>query len=174
MVIQLVEIVDEPVRWAETRRIDASALAGDLLVDLGPITWEGEVSRTSTGFLLTAHLEYEQFLECPRCLTSVHVPVAASVELVVESRSSEPTLGEIELEDEDLDVLYVDGDELDTEPILMEQIHLNVPMRQLCRDDCRGLCTVCGQNLNEGDCACDRTSIDPRWEGLAKLRGTIE
>jgi uncharacterized protein len=174
MVIQLVEIVDEPVRWAEKRRVDVSALANDLLVDLGPVRWEGEVSRTSTGFLLAAQLEYEQELACPRCLGAVHVPVASTVELVIEPRSSEPTTGEIELEDGDFDVLYVDGEELDTEPILMEQIDLNVPMRQLCRDDCRGLCPVCGQNLNDRECGCDRTAVDPRWEELARLRGTID
>lgn len=171
MVIQLAEIVDEPFRWAETRSIDAPSLGRDVLIELGPISWAGEVIRASNGFLLRGTLEYEQDLACPRCLSPVRVPVASTVELAIEARSNEPTLGEIELDDDDLDVLYVDGEELDTEPILIEQLQLNVPMRQLCREDCRGLCAVCGQNLNEGDCDCDHDEIDPRWEALARLRG---
>ena len=171
MLIRLSEINDEPFQWAKTRTIDASLLESDQLVGLGPISWTGEVSRTSTGFLLRGRLEYEQQLACPRCLKPTPMSVVSDVELLVEARSNEPTIGEIELEEEDLDVLYVEGEELDTEPILVEQLQLNIPMRRLCREDCRGLCPACGVDLNEETCQCERTETDPRWAALEKLRG---
>ena len=171
MLIEFAEINDEPFRWAKTKTIDASLLEAEQLVELGPISWTGEVSKTSTGFLLSGRLEYEQQLACPRCLKPTSMSVSSDVELLIEARSNEPTIGEIELEEEDLDVLYVEGEELDTEPILIEQLQLNIPMRRLCREDCRGLCPACGVDLNEETCECERNETDPRWAALEKLRG---
>ena len=58
--------------------------------------------------------------------------------------------------------------------IVRESILAALPMKILCRDDCRGLCLKCGQNLNRGQCDCDTTEIDPRLAILAKLKATEE
>ncbi|MDH3253494.1 MAG: DUF177 domain-containing protein [Acidobacteriota bacterium] len=166
MLIRLAEIIDEPFRWAETRSFAAASLESDQLVGLGPISWSGEVTQAATGHLLVGRLGYEQQLACPRCLKPTTIVVEAEVELLIQPRSSEPTLGEVELEEEDLSILYVDGDELDIEPILREQLQLNVPMRQLCREDCRGLCPICGGDRNDEACDCEERQVDPRWEVL--------
>jgi uncharacterized protein len=170
MRIRLSEIVDEPFRWAETRSIDVASLERDLLVALGPISWAGEVTRTATGHVLVGRLEYEQQLACPRCLKPTAMPVAVDISLLALPHSSEPMLGEIELEEEDLNVLYVEEGELDTDPILIEQLQLNVPMRKLCRDNCRGLCPTCGVDRNEKNCDCEEETVDSRWEALKDLR----
>jgi uncharacterized protein len=47
---------------------------------------------------------------------------------------------------------------------------LNIPMRILCKEDCRGLCPKCGRNRNTNSCDCVEEAIDPRWEGLKGLR----
>ena len=174
MLIQLADIIDEPFHWAETTSIEASSLGRNLLVGLGRISWTGEVSRASKGHLLTCRLEYEQKLTCSRCLEPTPMSVAADVRLLLQSRGSEPTLGEVELENEDLDVFYVDGDELDTELILIEQVQLNIPMRELCREDCRGLCPMCGSDRNQEKCGCEESPIDARWEALKNLRVSDE
>jgi len=166
MLIRRAEIVDEPFRWAEARSLSAASLGREQVVGLGPISWSGEVTQAATGHLFVGRLEYEQQLACPRCLKPTAMAVAAEVELLIQPHSREPTLGEVELEEEDLSILYVDGDELDTEPILQEQLQLNVPMRQLCREDCRGLCPMCGSDRNEEACECEERHIDPRWEAL--------
>ena len=150
--------------------MDVASLERDLLVGLGPISWEGEVTRTSDGHLLVGRLEYEQKLACPRCLKPTAMPVATDISLLAVPRSSEPMVGEVELEEEDLDILYVEEEELDTEPVLIEQLQLNVPMRRLCREDCRGLCPICGVDRNEEDCDCEQQDVDPRWEALKDLR----
>ena len=57
---------------------------------------------------------------------------------------------------------YLQGYNLDVDKLISGEALLNWPARVLCRDDCRGLCPVCGHNLNEGDCGCDRGQLDPR------------
>ncbi len=71
-------------------------------------------------------------------------------------------------------MLYVNQPVLDTEPLLYEQLQLNIPMRQLCREDCAGLCPTCGANRNAGECGCEVDDADPRWSALAALRPKIE
>ncbi len=85
----------------------------------------------------------------------------------------EPVVGELELEEADLGVLYLKGEILDTDPILTEQIQLNVPMRQLCRQDCTGLCPQCGIDRNVESCDCEDVG-DPRWDALTALRDRLE
>jgi uncharacterized protein len=150
--------------------MDVASLERDLLVDLGPISWAGEVTRTSEGHLFVGRLEYDQKLACPRCLKPTTMSVETDISLLAVSRSSEPMVGEVELEEEDLDTLFIENEELDTEPILIEQLQLNVPMRQLCREDCRGLCPSCGIDRNENDCDCEAQTVDSRWDALKNLR----
>jgi uncharacterized protein len=62
------------------------------------------------------------------------------------------------------------GKEIDLDPILREQIVLAVPGYPVCKESCKGLCTVCGANLNERECGCERRVPDPRLAGLAKFK----
>jgi uncharacterized protein len=70
-------------------------------------------------------------------------------------------------------VHYVSEEILETEPVLIEQLQLNIPMKPLCRPDCAGLCPTCGADLNQGACACAKPA-DPRWDRLAALRERLE
>jgi uncharacterized protein len=79
--------------------------------------------------------------------------------------------GEHELREEDVNVLEIPDETLDLDPILLEQLQLNIPMRALCRPECQGLCPVCGGNRNEAPCDCRQHDVDPRWAALAHLRG---
>jgi uncharacterized protein len=174
MEIRLDQIGDEPFRWRETRSVSAASLKRAQLLELGEIDWRGEVARTSTGFILTAEIRYSQVLECPRCLGRSPSEVEAQVELLIQPKSNEPMVGELELEESDLGLLFLEGEILDTDPILQEQIQLNIPMRQLCRQDCAGLCPQCGIDRNVETCDCDDEVVDPRWAALAGLRDRLE
>src|SRR5206468_3309557 len=61
------------------------------------------------------------------------------------------------------------GKEIDLRPALREQILLSIPPSPLCKEDCKGLCPVCGKDLNEGDCGHDKTAPDPRWAALKNI-----
>lgn len=77
---------------------------------------------------------------------------------------------ELELGDEDLDVYAYEGEEIDLEPLLRDQIILSVPFAPLCRPDCKGLCPVCGAELNVTTCSCAKGAVDPRWDALRQLK----
>lgn len=173
MKIRLDEIGDEPYTWSTREVLSPEALDRPEVVALGPIAWQGEISRLDDGFLLRAHLAYPQTLACQRCLGEVTEEVAEDVDLFVQRHEPGAEVLERELQDEDLGILVVDDEVLDLGPVLEEQVQLNVPMRPLCREECRGLCPTCGADRNDGDCGCRDEASDPRWAGLAVLRGSL-
>ena len=61
------------------------------------------------------------------------------------------------------------GEEIDITSSIKRNLLLNLPMKVVCKEDCKGLCSICGSNLNHGDCGCDKTHIDPRFESLRSL-----
>jgi uncharacterized protein len=173
MKVRLHDIGDEPYTWEAEERIPAAALGRPEVLELGPVDWRGEIRRVDPGFLLRARLAYDQTLACQRCLTAVTEPVSEELELLVLRHDPGAAEDERELEEKDLGVLVVEKEELDLDPILLEQIQLNVPMRRLCREECAGLCQTCGADLNRGPCRCGPRPLDPRWEGLAVLRDSL-
>ena len=71
---------------------------------------------------------------------------------------------------DDLDVFPYQGEQIDLEPLLREQILLAVPFAPLCSESCRGLCPVCGIDRNTGSCTCESVPPDPRWSTLKNLK----
>ena len=74
-----------------------------------------------------------------------------------------------ELTEELMSVSVFDGDSIDVDEIVKEQILLTLPTRALCREDCKGFCPTCGADKNSGECSCLEIEIDPRWAGLKDL-----
>jgi uncharacterized protein len=177
MRIWLDQVREEPFSWAETEKVRTEELDRPELSELGPIAWRGQVIFVDPGFLLRAHLSYDQTLSCNRCLQPIHDPVRENVELMIEierpGSSGSHGGGEHELRDKDLGTLYVEGEILETLPILIEQLQLNIPMKPLCRPDCKGLCPVCGVDRNTGVCACEEKGGDPRWAALATFKDRL-
>ncbi len=170
MKIRLDRVREEPFRWQETQAIPVGALGRPELSGLGEVAWRGQVAAAHPGFLLRARLSYEQTLACTRCLRSIVEAVESEVELLVLVGPARPVAGEHELREDDMSVLVVEDETLDTQPLLLEQLQLNVPMRALCRPDCAGLCPICGADRNLEPCGCKEREIDPRWSALAALR----
>ncbi len=161
--------VEETYAWQETVEVSTAELDLPELVELGKIEWRGRLRRMAESFLLQATVSYEQRLRCMRCLSPVDLPVSNDLNLILEVGGHEDPGRERELESEDLGLMLLEEGILDTRPILMEQVQLNVPMKPLCKEDCAGLCSRCGADLNAGPCDCDRVA-DPRWAALAALR----
>ncbi len=77
---------------------------------------------------------------------------------------------EVELGETEMDVIFLDGDQLDLTDLAAEQVMLSMPMRSLCRSDCAGLCPKCGANRNlDSGCSCE-PETDPRWDALRALQ----
>jgi uncharacterized protein len=172
---------EEPFNWDETERIAPEALDRPEVLALGPVRWHGEVTWADPGYLLRGRLAYDQTLACIRCLKPHAVSADVEVELliVVESSSAkthqhralqESEQGEQELEELDFNTLVVADEALETRPIVLEQLQLNIPMKPLCRVDCKGLCPRCGADRNASECSCAAAAPDPRWAALGELK----
>lgn len=109
---------------------------------------------------------------CSRCLKDVRMHVDREIEVSYVRRPEEPVDEEAELDEGDLDTDYYSGDSIDLRAVLTEQILLDLPMKILCSDDCKGLCPQCGADLNEGGCDCE-PPVDPRLSPLAGLRDRL-
>ena len=165
----------EPLEWEETVEFPTEHLAPGLLEAIGPVACRGQVHFVPPGFLLRARLSYDQTLACIRCLKPIREASEGEFEVLLMVEPDRAAGGDtpIELEETDLSVLRVEGEEIETEPILIEQILLQVPMKPLCREDCRGLCPRCGSDRNESPDCCDETRYDSRWSGLQSLRDRL-
>ena len=110
--------------------------------------------------LIEAEVDVTIEIPCDRCLT----PVAEEFHIEV---SREVPIGECEAASEDEDEFdYVDGFNLDVDRLIYGEILVNWPTKVLCKEDCKGICKVCGKNLNKGDCNCQRTELDPRMAAI--------
>jgi len=174
MKVQLEQVRQSSFRWDEVQHIPIERLERSEVLGLGDIAWRGEIRYAAPGFHLKASVAYEQQLRCVRCLQPMTRQVASELELMIFLEQAEASPGEYELEASDLGVLYLETGILDLEPLLMEQLQLDVPMRETCREDCKGLCPDCGANRNVDACECSREVVDPRWSGLADLKGRLE
>lgn len=96
-------------------------------------------------------------LPCSRCLEDVEIPFDIEVSKELDFRES----SQDRIDDLD-EINYIEGYNLDVDRLVCNEILLDFPMKVLCSDDCKGICNVCGTNLNKGTCQCDRTVIDPR------------
>ncbi len=102
-----------------------------------------------------AYLELE--ISCDRCLEPVRVPFALEFTKRVDLEKSDGEQSD-ELDEKN----YIDGYHLDVDKLLYNEILIGWPMKILCSEDCKGICNVCGQNLNQGTCTCEDTGLDPR------------
>ena len=171
MKIRLSQIADDPFLWQETLDIPLAELDRSELASITPVECRGKAARLESGFYLHADLAYTQILICDRCLGEYEEPVDESLDLLVQTGDDTGDVEEEkELEEKELGFLQLEGEVLDTEPLVREQVQLGIPMKPLCREDCKGLCSECGKDLNEGECECTDDEIDPRWAALAALK----
>ena len=137
---------------------------------VAPVALSFDILKDKEQFHLTGTIRTTLELPCSRCLEPFRLPVDAAISLrylPVSERSSDD---EKEVAEEDVDISFYQDDQIDLSELLREQFYLALPMKPLCRDDCRGLCPQCGVNRNTGTCDCGPGWEDPR---LAPLKGLI-
>ncbi len=99
---------------------------------------------------------------CSRCLQMVEVPLALKFAHEVTTPENIPD------EEEDW-TQFVEGYQLNVEDLMYYEIIINLPTKVLCKEDCKGICRVCGQNLNERECGCDTFVPDPRMAAIKDI-----
>jgi len=138
---------------------------------IGRPALQAQATRKGHVVRLTGKLTSTVQIDCARCLSPAPVSVDESFDLFyIPSVDPAALKEERELGEEDLMVGFYQGDQIDLDDVVREQIELALPMARLCSDDCRGLCPECGANLNEGQCGCAPDYPDARWVVLGNLK----
>jgi uncharacterized protein len=156
-----------------SRNVEAAAELGQLAPEIegaGGSVLSGPVRlmHTNAGILVYGRLQAQITVACARCLEPVTVPLAVTVEEVFTPTIDILTGKSVAPEEED-QALWIDEHHiLDLSEVTRQGVLLAVPMSTVCREDCRGLCPTCGQNLNQAQCACE-PEPDPRWGPLLEL-----
>ncbi len=111
---------------------------------------------------------------CARCVEPVEIPLAGDFDLIFRPVGVDAGGPERAISAQETEIGYYQGDSLLLEDVLREQVLLSLPVRTLCKPDCKGLCPRCGRNRNQEPCSCEAGPADPRWEALSGLRGRIK
>jgi DUF177 domain-containing protein len=135
-----------------------------------PAEVRGRIRRKGGEVELRGELRTTIEVPCDRCLKSVQLPVDAGfVERFVPSvswRAEE----QHELQEEELNLAVFDGEAINLDDVVREEILLAIPDHVLCHEDCKGLCPDCGADRNVSECGCDSQEGDSRWEALKDLQ----
>ncbi|MBR0288913.1 MAG: DUF177 domain-containing protein, partial [Selenomonadaceae bacterium] len=118
---------------------------------IGNVAIVGEVEDAGKCFVVSGRIDYQKFFTCDRCLTQA-------------------TANQVHEFEEEFDKSEAVDDFIDVTELLRDELLAGQPMKNLCKADCKGLCPVCGANLNDGDCGCEKFIVDPRLAALEAIR----
>lgn len=170
LIIQLSSDMFAPAAMAHhegTCQLDVLKSGPDLYTFEGPLSWQVDITNTGDAFLVTGTVEGDAKTACARCMGDADVPLFGEIEGYFVTSPTEPAEYE---EDEDSDAsagmdeaefdILPDDNKIDLEPLILSALLLDVPLVPLCDDDCKGLCPVCGANLNDEACGCSQAAED--------------
>ena len=169
MLLDLSRIRSAHEQYEKTYSAGAIAQGDEQLTVVEPVSLMFDIFKGKAQFRLVGRTATVLELRCSRCLEPFRFSVDAPFELHYQPRATNAGEGEREIEEEDLSTAFYEDDTIDLGQLMREQFYLALPMKPLCQEDCRGLCTVCGTNLNRGQCDCKRESEDPRLAALKTL-----
>lgn len=120
-------------------------------------------NRENKQMLISGEVDLTVSIPCSRCLKEVPTDIHFSIDKEIKLENS--VINDEEMEDAD----YLIGLHLDIDKLVYGEILVNWPMKVLCKDDCKGICKVCGKDLNKGECGCQRTELDPRMAAIQDI-----
>jgi uncharacterized protein len=135
---------------------------------VAPVKAHLELTKAHSEIIVTGNVTAELELECSRCLKKYRSIMSEAVNVVYHP-ISEIMTDRHELKDDEMDMGFYKGEELDLRELVREQVMLNIPMKPLCSENCKGFCPQCGTDLDTGSCSCETKKIDSRLEVLKKL-----
>jgi uncharacterized protein len=137
---------------------------------VAPVDLQFDIFKDKQQFRLVGRVRTTLELSCSRCLEPFTLSVDQAFDLRYQPHVVNTGEGERQIEEDDLTTAFYENDEIDLGQLMREQFYLALPMKPLCREECRGLCSVCGANLNKTTCDCKRDWDDPRLAALKQLR----
>lgn len=172
--------VDDIVEQPKLLSIQESCEAFPLLVELqakgegeflSPLAVELTVAREYGHIRVKGAVTVRMRYACSRCLVPFEAEIASAFTMFYTKGSrTDFDEDEVELAEEDLVSVTYEGDEIDFAPEIAEQVIMELPLKPLCNEGCKGICATCGADLNETDCGCERASFNLKFSALKNLK----
>ena len=149
---------------------------GEGIRQIGPLTWKATAERAGEEIRIAGNLSSTMELGCSRCLEPAQCEIQKEFDLFFRERDEElfDEDQDVELTEEDTRTSFFTGTQLAIGDVLREQIVLALPMKALCKVDCKGLCPVCGTNRNQNTCSCSGEVFSPHMEKLLEIKRKLE
>jgi uncharacterized protein len=170
MFLSLSSIRSAQERVEQVYAAEALADERDSFRVVAPVVLAFDIYKGTAQFRLVGRVQTTLELSCSRCLEPFTLPVDAEFDLRYQPHSQNTGEGERAIEEDDLATAFYENDTIDLGQLMREQFYLDLPMKPLCGEECRGLCPVCGTNLTRGACGCRRDWNDPRLAPLQALK----
>lgn len=154
---QVYDVSELPLDDEEVRLVEPAEVSGRIRRDGKDVELQGEV-----------HAKVE--VVCGRCLQPVALPIAAEFNERFVRAVSWAAEEQHELQAEDLNIAVFDGEGIELNDLVREELLLAVPVNVLCRENCQGLCPTCGIDRNLNNCQCASDEVDSRWQALKELQ----
>jgi uncharacterized protein len=135
-----------------------------------PVSLAFDIFKDQRQFHLAGQVTTVLELPCSRCLEPFALPVDAAFDLRYHPQELNTGDEDREIAEDDLSTAFYEHEQIDLGQLMREQFLLSLPMKPLCGDDCKGLCPICGANLNKTTCGCRRDWDDPRLAVLKTLK----
>ena len=169
MLVELARLERQGGKFAHNYGPGELELNEERLRLVAPARVSGRIQRSDSKVTVSGEINAELQLDCDRCLKTFTIPVANVFTVEYVTPDVYQASQAAELLDEDLSLSVFDGEVVDIDEIVREQLLLSLPTQVLCREDCKGLCAECGGDRNSTDCTCEQAEIDPRWAGLKEI-----
>ncbi len=141
---------------------------------ISPVVSHLEVTQASGLINVQGSIVISALLVCSRCLKEYETLLTSTFDLTFtnERPKSEQVANDegVELSEQEIQTVYFQGEEIDLRESIQEQVALAMPFRPLCCEDCNGLCSQCGVDLNTGSCECKQNRVDARFAALKNIK----
>jgi uncharacterized protein len=172
MFLSVREMELRKIRFDETFEPGQIEFASENLEQASPLHAVGSaelLKNTGGEARIQGRYTVEFTAPCDRCLVNARYPLDAGFDLFYRPAKEIARDEEIEIDEGEAEIGFYEGGGLELEDILREQILLALPMQRVCREDCKGICPICGKNRNQSACDCSTPTVDDRWGALRNL-----
>ncbi|MDF1545054.1 MAG: DUF177 domain-containing protein [bacterium] len=158
-------------------KLEQEFAAGEILPEFQGLISLGQgkvllsIQKADEEYYCQGSLNSKAQLECARCLEPYETELVSDIDFIACSQEHYDSLKSEAVDDEDY--VFIDSTDvsIDITAPIEQALILAVSMKPLCAETCRGICPMCGSNLNQTKCDCNNEKIDPRWDGLRGLNG---
>ena len=174
-ILKLDEIPEEglDLEWKEEKASLLAYLEALSKIDFDfetPLQSKVKIQKMGRSVLITGKVQTTLRLQCVRCLEEFPYPLFSTFELTLHPLKEAPSEEETELGSEEMESSFFEGGEIHLSEIACEQIFLEIPYQPLCQEGCKGLCSICGKDLNLSSCECVKEEFPSGFSVLKKLK----